>query len=470
VPIAKGVRLAVKIIGVLAGTVVVLFLGALAINLFDEQLTPAARDLLTPPPNPYPAESNIYVAMAGVRAPSGQSMIEAGESRIEAYERALGTIMVDPDAAAAFIKKSESNKLDVEGDLLSWSPLPSSIWSNARAHRDEIVALHNENQELYERYLALHELHGYYEIAEPSVMAPFVFVPQRLRTLFLAYVATRIQTGTRQQERAALDDLQADLVLWRTVLKGNGTLLSKMLATSALHGDLLLIGDLVTDPQTDLSAVAGDQARLVTLFNITDWQIGDVFAAEMRFQDSIFRGISQTSFPVAGSAARPLNGWQRFWNALQGQFFRLRASENMAAEHAEHLRALADANPAEFSTARAAYRGWLQHRTNLASARTLYNPVGKILFSVGSGAYEDYVMRVYDVAAFQRLVCLAYQIRRQNLGAKDIPLFMIQHPEWATHPIDAKSFNWDPATSTVAVITAGRQSLGRRFSLTLPSP
>jgi hypothetical protein len=140
----------------------------------------------------------------------------------------------------------------------------------------------------------------------------------------------------------------------------------------------------------------------------------------------------------------------------------------MAAEQAEHLRALADANPAEFSRARAAYRTWLEHRTNLASPRTLYNPVGKILFSVGSGTYEDYAMRVYDVAAFQ-LVCLAYQIRRQNIGAKDVALFMIQHPEWATHPIDAKSFNWDPATSTVAVITAGSRSSGRRFSLTLPS-
>jgi hypothetical protein len=82
---------------------------------------------------------------------------------------------------------------------------------------------------------------------------------------------------------------------------------------------------------------------------------------------------------------------------------------------------------------------------------------------------DDYAKRVYDVAAFQRLVCLAYQIRRQHIGVKEVPMFMSQHAEWATHPIDAKPFNWDPATSTVAVIAARRQSSARRFSLTLPS-
>lgn len=38
-------------------------------------------------------------------------------------------------------------------------------------------------------------------------------------------------------------------------------------------------------------------------------------------------------------------------------------------------------------------------------------------------------MSVYYVAALQRLVCLAYQIRRQSIAAKDVAMFMDPHPE-----------------------------------------
>ena len=468
-PIPKGMRLAAKIVATLAGVVLALFLGWLGINLFDEDLTPAARILLTLPPNPYSPENNMYVAMAGFDAPSHQSMIEAGRHRIETYNRALDTLLVNPDAGVAFSKKSEPNKLEFQGDIKAWAPLKSSIWSSAKAHHGEVTASRTANEELYQRYLALHELHGYFETARPSHLAPVVYVPQSVRTLFLADVATRVQTGTPQQQRAALGDLQRDLLLWKTVLKGNGTLISKMLAAAGLHADMLLLADLVGDLETDPALLAGEVRPLVIPFDITDWRISDAFAAEMRTIDPVLRVIPLANSPVVGSSARPASGWGRSWNVLQVQFFKLHATENLEAEQMEHLRALADANPTQFSEARDAYREWLEHRTQIASLRTLYNPVGKILVWIGSGVgYEDYTRRIYDIAAFQRLVFLAYEIRRQAIGAKDVPKFINDHTEWATHPIDAKPFHWDPGTSTLAVITTGKQQSGRRFSITLP--
>ena len=108
------------------------------------------------------------------------------------------------------------------------------------------------NQTLYQRYLSLHHLHGYYETARPSYLVPVISVPQQVRVLFLSDVANRVQTGTLQQQREALTDLQGDLQTWRSVLKGDGTLIGKMLAAAWLHGDLILLSDFIEDPSSDL--------------------------------------------------------------------------------------------------------------------------------------------------------------------------------------------------------------------------
>ena len=406
-------HLAIKIVGGLVGVSLTLFVAALAINLFDEQPTPTARSLLTAPSNPYPAQSNIYVAMAG------------------------------------FTRSSDAHELEFHGGGTFAAPLDSSIWSIARAHPDAVVALRNANQELYARYLALHDLQGYFDTARPPLMAPTFYVPQLVQELFLADVATRVQTGTPQQQRAALSDLQKDLLLWKAVLKGNSTLPSKMLAAGALHADLLLVADFVNDPHADLTLLDANRTALVIPFDLTDWHIGGGFAAELRHIDSVLRGIS--------------------WTNLQVRFFKLHATENVAAERMEQLQVLADANPADFSKGRAAYRTWLERQATIASPRVIYNPLGKIvLLAERDIAYDDYISRVYDVAAMQRLVCLDYQIRQQNVAAPDVSAFMARHPQWATHPIDGKPFHWDSATGTMAVMTAGTQSAGRRFSLVLP--
>jgi hypothetical protein len=467
--VAKVTRLAVKIVAVLAGMILALFLGWLGINLFDEDLTPAARALLTPPPNPYRSDDNIYIAIAGFDAPSRQSMIEAGQARIEAYNRALDFMLVDPDAAAAFGEKSTPSRLQFNGDAKPWSPLTSSIWSTTKARRNDVATLMAANQELYKRYIALRELHGYFETARPSYLAPIVYVPQPVRALFLADVAARIQAGTPQQGRAALTDLEQDLRLWKTMLKGNGSLLSKMLAAAGLHADVLLLGDLVADPGSDLTLLDGERQAVAVPFDVTDWKIGNVFGTEMRWMSPVYRTIPLANSPVVGSSARPANWWDRSWNVLQVQFFKLNATENLAAEQMGHLQALSDGDPASFSKARDEYHEWAGRRTSIKSLRTLYNPIGKTLVAIAAPAYEDYPMRVYDVAALQRLVVLAYQIRRQGIAREAVPAFMKLHPEWATHPIDATPFNWDPATGTLAVVTVGKQAEGRRFSVTLPT-
>ena len=73
----------------------VLFLGALLVNARDEALTPEVHALLTPPPNPYGDQDNAYVALQGFDAPPAESVIAAGEARIEHYNRNIDAALRD---------------------------------------------------------------------------------------------------------------------------------------------------------------------------------------------------------------------------------------------------------------------------------------------------------------------------------------------------------------------------------------
>ncbi len=450
--------------------VLLILLVCFALNSSDVPLEAEAKTLLAAPPNPYQSGDNIYVALVGFDGPSQQSVIETGKTRIEAYNQALDSMLLDP-AALASSQKSDSRQLTFNGNLTSWQPLTSSIWTVAKNHRADIANLVASNQEFYRRYLALHELHGYYETARPSYLMPSAYVPQPVRALFLADVANRIQAGALQERRAALDDLLQDVRMWQLVLKGNGDLASKMVAVASLHADFLLLADMIADPSSDPALLEGHQGAAISQFDLADWKIGSVFGAEFRMRASHFMALQP--FEIIPSAAtlvsdthvRSSTWWGRLWNAFTLHFFKVNATMNLSAAQMMQLAALADSDPARFSRTREAYRDWLERNETLFSPTIVYNPIGKILVGTAAATWEDFPMRVLDVAAFQRLVCLAFQLRVQRIRTTDVASFLTQHPEWSTHPIDAKPFRWNPATGELAVNTVARHPQGQRFSV-----
>jgi len=77
----------------------------------------------------------------------------------------------------------------------------------------------------------------------------------------------------------------------------------------------------------------------------------------------------------------------------------------------------------------------------------------------------DYPLRTLDVAAFQRLVVLAYQVRAQGISLKELPAFMVTHPEWSRHPIDGVPFALDSTTGEIRVISQAKPQPGHRFNI-----
>jgi hypothetical protein len=462
---AKIARITSKIAGAFVGFVLLLGLVWVVINSFDVPLSDQAKALLTPPPNPYPAENNLYLAMAGMEGPADRPITQMGKERIDAYNQALDSMLLNPDLALNANSKWDAAKLKPTGKLELGPQRTSSIWTTAKSHHQDIAAFLSANQELYQRYLSLHHLHSYFETARPSYIAPVISVPQQLRVLFLGSVANRVHTGTPQQQREALTDLQRDLQTWRTVLKGDGTLIGKMLAAAWLHGDLILLADLIQDPSYDLKPLDDVLDPTLSPFDPKDYRIGNAFLAEWRGVATLYRTISAAN-EYTVSAALP--SWRkRMENAFEAHFFKINATENMSAPQAAHWAALMDSEASQFLQNREVSRQWLEENEPHFSLNSFYNPVGKILVRVAMSQNDSYPLRVYDVAAYQRLVYLAYQLKHQHVNTADVPAFLKSHPDWSTHPVDRKLFGWNPETAELAVNTLGEHPKDQRFSVTL---
>ena len=443
------------------GLVVLLIVSALAINAHDESLTPQAQALLVAPPNPDPPEDNLYFAILGIDAPAGASATLAGQAKVEEFNRSLPERLRDPSMESLTAAPQRTpGGLEFQG---KFAFAIKSYWRDVPAHRAEVEQLLAANRELLERYEDLHHRHGYCDTAQPSLVgAPLAFVPGDLRSLYLAQMVLQLQASEPRVRRQALDDLHDDVATWQTVLTGQGTLVSTMLAIAYLHWDELVLADAIADPGFALPLEAQDAERIAPLFALGDWNIGRAFAAEFRAQDAMLRQtarINETGGfappdPDAGPLRRALQG---AWAGTGAPFFKLHATENLfAAMAARRMR------QADFSAAAAADAG---AEPSLVNLRMIYNPGGKGLATLVTSFDEQYPARAADGAAFQRLLRLAYEIRRQQVATAAIPAFLAQHPQWSTHPAGGRPFIFDAGSGEIRVPTVARQPPKRAFSV-----
>ncbi|HXY76757.1 MAG TPA: hypothetical protein VEH54_07590 [Steroidobacteraceae bacterium] len=422
---------------------------AFAINAHDEAPTPETKALLVTPPNPFAPEDNIYYAFAGFDAPPGEPMIAVGQARIEAHNKHPAS----PEAP-------DPHRLIFKGSTDFCQLMSGSLWQEVPLHRAEVAKLLSDNWELYQRYLALHHLHGYYETASPNYT---VSQPVSVRRLYLADVVLHLQSGDAHAQHAALADLNEDVLLWRSVLTGQGGLLSKMLAVANLHSDSLVAGDMIADAGSEVPLDEAYADLIAPIFKPRDWDIGNAFAQEFRTQASLIRQIYAESAGGWGAAEHPDGSaqprWSRIENEIVARFFKLQATENLFALTTTRLITAAAMDPANFHKR-------ISVRQALWREGFLYNPIGKALARVALPDVGNYSPRAWDGAALQRLVRAGYEIRSAHIDPAQIPAFLAQHPEWSTHPADGRPFLWDPATHELRVQTVAVQSSSpRRFGI-----
>ncbi|HEY7996071.1 MAG TPA: hypothetical protein VIE14_04355, partial [Steroidobacteraceae bacterium] len=183
-----------------------------------------------------------------------------------------------------------------------------------------------------------------------------------------------------------------------------------------------------------------------------------------RGQDLMLRSLGAQPAVTLGWDLPAPSPWGRFTNWWASRFFKPQATVNLFARLESQLSTLAAVEPANS----ARLRDWgagSEAAFAPSWVRFSYNPVGKVHAAIAPPAMRTYPLRAFDGAALQRLVRLGYEIRRQGIADPEIPAFMAQHPEWATHPGDAHPFLWNPPTRVLSLRPLAPQSRERRFAI-----
>jgi hypothetical protein len=421
------------------------FLGFVAINAFDDKLSPLAQSMLRTPDNPYSDEQNLYVLLAGIEAPPGESMLERGQRNLREASAQLATERAGADGPLKGITPATEA---IRVDFGSWNPPPdrNSVWDSARTGSAKIQSLALQNRELLARLESLHKTTGYVETLRLTPRTPMYSMPVKLRILYLTDVARRIQSGNRPEQGQALLSLRQDMDMWQRMLQGEGTLLSKMLAQSYIHDDLLLLSDAIADTSVPLAVVAANSGPWLESMSVDEWKIGKVFVSEFRFGAGVFQSLHEQH------------------SVVDRLFFLPDATMNAMAEQLHVMQLLADGEPGQM---RGREKATLSDRREEAASfpGVLRNPMGKILLRISASAYSEYPLRVFDVAALQRAVTLAYQIRANRIARTDVEAFMQAHPEWSTHPVGNARFDWNEDAMELHVPQQERAQNSRRFSV-----
>jgi hypothetical protein len=136
---------------------------------------------------------------------------------------------------------------------------------------------------------------------------------------------------------------------------------------------------------------------------------------------------------------------------------------NAEAEQLHALQVVADTEPEQLQDRSRAMSRELGEAATFPGV--LRNPMGKLLLRISTPTYHEYPLRTFDVAAVQRAVALAYQIRARRIANADIEAFMQAHPEWSSHPVGNTRFVWNAEAMDLRVPQQARTRKNQRFSV-----
>jgi hypothetical protein len=493
--VSRSLRIAWRAAIGVAAFVVVLASAAFAINAFDEKLSARTEALLRPFPNPYRADENAFLLLLGIDAPTSESVVAAGEVKVEEFEHEALLLVTDPTAALAQLKarveSPDPRRLKVKAPDHFCEGALESVWDTFATRRSEVLAIVADNRELLARYATLRRARGYYDTAAPRVTSAVAFLPSGLHCLFLANTAVGLRADGIAARRAALVELGDDVRLWQAVVIGDGVIASKAIAARMLRSDFLLLADAVA--AAPLARTAGSLSDLedAVLGTPDQWNIARAFARQLRGSAVMFSDIDAQT---AAARLRPPHDdrgwWQRATDRLANQFWKPNSTLNLEAMQTEQAMVLASTDPAGWGAALERYGDWCEHelgpsepffwlspvawlarRSRSAPLGFAYNPAGHA--HVASMAPYDarWVRFIADSVAVQRAARLSLEIRRAGVASEAVPQFLREHPAWSTHPIGAVPFTWDAAAGTITARPAADISPSRRMWIRIsPQP
>lgn len=300
---------------------------------------------------------------------------------------------------------------------------------------------------LLPRYQQLISLPGWLEtgpLTELTLPLPkFGSIMDGQRVLLLK--ARRL--AMQRDYRAAHDLLDSDLRFWRHVLESADTLISKMIATTALvrHFEL---GNLILR-QLDAPAAAQvmpagwhtpltDREQSMQRCMVGEW----VFVANLATSmNPIFR------YEIAMNAEERRFG-RTVVALLGGPLYQTQDSINKYADYYSRIVELLDVPLDRYAGNRDRSAEWARAAGAAAwPPRSLYNVVGSWIISQGSLDYFDYGARVADIEGVRRAALTAVTLRAANVQVENVGQALAT--SGLNNPYDGRPLEWAATESAI---------------------
>lgn len=407
--------------GITLGLLVAIFIG---INLFDDQLEPGAAAILNAQPKVKPGE-NAYFYWAGAYTAPSKNPLEVGKKCVTAqFEGAQsGASPSDLEGIPECREQNILRPVEDQSITCEWRKKPClKQYFEQRATIDRLATQNQMVMERYEQLLEFKQFEDAYYFHPSTVL-------QRAPShkLYQAMSASRLQDG---DTAAFIHRTAADTEFYRMVLRGETSLLYKMIGISWIERSTRLVSDAVqADP---LFA----QQNRIELLEIT------------RPLNALERSLEKTlegEFRVSAATLRIVlaKNASFFTRLLYLLTFQHNATTNYLYRDMTVWRDLSKVPSEQFLVAEKLVQKRLSKPWRGEYFKLIHNPMGKLLVNIGSANYAGYQSRMIDVDGLLRLISLQIQIAAQKIPESEISHFLQNTDPQFRDPYTGLSMQWD---------------------------
>lgn len=454
-------RIAKILLGLL-GAVVVILLVFVGINLFDEDLNPAAKPVLEIPAMTLAPERNGYLYLAGFGAAPDKNPHAVGkeiERITQAHYRQADSWLTAPKI---------DEKVAGRGILFPHGALDKICDARKQPCLDRYLAeaakineLARANALILERYQRLIAYPGYqdrtlYTYHDPIPAYGGVAVASRMT---MARAALRVAAG---QHRQGAEAIASDVRFWRRVLANSSTLIGKMVAVRRIEDDLKLLNELIAR----YPAFAREQAVLLAgvthPLSIAEAELCSVLNQELTVGVRYIYFLGQSRWKRRNEMREAIgylgsSALSRL-SLLAPIGFLPNASLNLANDLNVAAVSFCGAKPSALGGAVAESKSRVETvmKNRASGLDLLYNPLGKLIMDVATPALEDYRYRLIDLDGYLRATALHARIRATGTPDNAVPGFIAQAGAAYHDPYTDKPIVWDAKARTLTITWNGK--------------
>lgn len=440
------------------------------INWRDEPLSDEARALLAeqPPANHVPDRENILVAMAGIKAPEGADVFEAGRRYMEQTARQGESAEQEQKLTWKETEPPFDCTISMGDDFLQCAELERGRLAETLAFNKTLVA----------RYRAMQRLPHYAAIQDPGtwVVDMDFGTPFTIRKFLLAQAMLDIKDGNTD---AGLEFFKKDMALWRKNLDGKFCLLDSMFATAWLMQDARGVSMLLSLPTKGeqqqewralLAPLSPGQQSLHAAWE-GEIKFNHNYAPELKRWKSYHEVSSRGDYNICDIFSGTMEkcpAWQAWLEEnIQSIFLQPNASFNDNIPFYKTWLKLTDLSWKDYLAQRDVMLAPFKKPAKL-QMDWIYNPVGK-KSSTHLMAPAEYIGRLHDADTYLRLIRLQLELRLAEMLSGQVADFLKQLD--APYCAPCSDFSWDAQTRQLSFHPCSEQLAGWvPPSATLPEP